>query len=227
MDEEVWTRAQRYIEEQLLGKDESLDSVLAASEAAGMPPIQVSPTHGKLLMLLAQMHGAKRILEIGTLAGYSTIWLARALPVDGKLITLEFEPKHAAVARNNIAKAGLADKVEVREGSALDTLPLLASEGAGPFDLVFIDANKSGYADYLGWALKLTRRGSVIIADNAVQQGRIADATCDDTNVQGIQRFIEMLGVGASRERDDHSNRWQPGIRRARHRRCHQRLNRG
>ena len=195
MDEEVWTRAQRYIEEQLLGKDESLDSVLAATEAAGMPPIQVSPTHGKLLMLLAQMHGAKRILEIGTLAGYSTIWLARALPADGKLITLEFEPKHAAVARDNIAKAGLADKVEVREGSALDTLPLLASEGAGPFDLVFIDANKSGYADYLGWALKLTRRGSVIIADNAVQQGRIADATCDDTNVQGIQRFIEMLGA--------------------------------
>ena len=139
--------------------------------------------------------GRKRILEIGTLAGYSTIWLARALPADGKLITLEFEPKHAAVARNNIAKAGLADKVEVREGSALDTLPLLASEGAGPFDLVFIDANKSGYADYLGWALKLTRRGSVIIADNAVQQGRIADATCDDTNVQGIQRFIEMLGA--------------------------------
>ena len=194
MDEEVWTRAQRYIEEQLLGKDESLDTVLAATEAAGMPPIQVSPTHGKLLKLLAQMHGAKRILEIGTLAGYSTIWLARALPVDGKLITLEFEPKHVAVARDNIAKAGLADKVEVREGSALDTLPLLASEGAGPFDLVFIDANKSGYADYLGWALKLTRRGSVIIADNAVQQGRIADATCDDTNVQGIQRFIEMLG---------------------------------
>lgn len=194
MDEEVWTRAQRYIEEQLLGKDESLDTVLAATEAAGMPPIQVSPTHGKLLKLLAQMHGAKRILEIGTLAGYSTIWLARALPADGKLITLEFEPKHVAVARDNIAKAGLADKVEVREGSALDTLPLLASEGAGPFDLVFIDANKSGYADYLGWALKLTCRGSVIIADNAVQQGRIADATCDDTNVQGIQRFIEMLG---------------------------------
>ncbi len=194
MDEEVWTRAQRYIEEQLLGKDESLDTVLAATEAAGMPPIQVSPTHGKLLKLLAQMHGAKRILEIGTLAGYSTIWLARALPADGKLITLEFEPKHVAVARDNIAKAGLADKVEVREGSALDTLPLLASEGAAPFDLVFIDANKSGYADYLGWALKLTCRGSVIIADNAVQQGRIADATCDDTNVQGIQRFIEMLG---------------------------------
>jgi predicted O-methyltransferase YrrM len=195
MDEEVWNKAQQYIEGQLMGKDELLDSVLAASEAAGMPPIQVSPTHGKLLMLLAQMHGAKTILEIGTLAGYSTIWLARALPANGKLITLEFEPKHAAVARNNFAKAGLADRVEVREGSALDTLPLLASEGAGPFDLVFIDANKSGYADYLGWALKLTRRGSVIIADNAVQQGRIADAACDDTNVQGIQHFIEMLGA--------------------------------
>jgi predicted O-methyltransferase YrrM len=195
MDEDVWTKAEQYIAEQLLGEDEVLDTVLAAAEAAGMPPIQVSPTHGKLLMLLAQMHGAKRILEIGTLAGYSTIWLARALPADGKLITLEFEPKHAAVARGNIAKAGLSDKVEVRVGSALDTLPLLASEGAGLFDFVFIDANKNGYADYLGWALKLTRRGSVIIADNAVQQGRIADAACDDTNVQGIRRFIEMLGA--------------------------------
>jgi predicted O-methyltransferase YrrM len=146
-------------------------------------------------MLLAQMHGAKKILEIGTLAGYSTIWLARALPVDGKLVTLEFDPKHAEVARANIANAGLADKVEVRVGSALDTLPLLEAEGVGPFDFVFIDANKNGYADYLGWALKLTRRGSVILADNAVQQGRIADAACDDTNVQGICRFIEMLGA--------------------------------
>jgi predicted O-methyltransferase YrrM len=195
MDEEVWSKAEQYIAEQLLGKDEVLDSVLVAAEAAGMPSIQVSPTHGKLLMLLAKMHGAKRILEIGTLAGYSTIWLARALPADGKLITLEFEPKHAEVARGNIAKAGFADKVEVRVGSALDTLPLLASEGAGPFDFVFIDANKNGYADYLRSALKLTRRGSVIIADNAVQQGRIADAACDDTNVQGIRRFIEMLGA--------------------------------
>jgi caffeoyl-CoA O-methyltransferase len=195
MDEEVWTRAEQYIAEQLLEKDEVLDAVLAATEAAGMPDIQVSPTHGKMLMLLAQMRGAKRILEIGTLAGYSTIWLARALPADGKLITLEFEPKHAAVARDNIARAGLSDKVEVRVGSALDTLPLLEAEGAGPFDLVFIDANKNGYADYLGWALKLTRRGSVILADNAVQQGRIADAGSDDTNVQGIRRFIEMLGA--------------------------------
>ncbi len=194
-DEEVWSKAEQYITDHLLGKDEVLDSVISAAESAGMPAIQVSPTHGKLLMLLAQMHGAKRILEIGTLAGYSTIWLARALPADGRLVTLEFEPKHAAVARDNIEKAGFADRVEVREGSALDTLPLLKAEGAGPFDLVFIDANKNGYADYLGWALKLTRRGSVIIADNAVQEGRIADAACDDTNVQGIRRFIEMLGA--------------------------------
>ena len=194
-EEEVWSRAEQYIVEHLLGRDEALDSVLAEAQAAGMPDIQVSPTHGKLLMLLAQMHGAKKILEIGTLAGYSTIWLARALPVDGKLVTLEFDPKHAAVARNNIAKAGFADRVEVREGSALDTLPLLKAEGAGPFDLVFIDANKTGYSDYLGWALQLTRRGSVIVADNAVQAGRIADADSDDATVQAIRSFIEKLGA--------------------------------
>jgi predicted O-methyltransferase YrrM len=146
-------------------------------------------------MLLAQMHGARKILEIGTLAGYSTIWLARALPADGKMVTLEFDPKHAAVARENISKAGFADRVEVREGSAMDTLPLLKAEGAGPFDFVFIDANKTGYSDYLDWALQLTRRGSVIVGDNAVQAGRIADADCEDTTVQAIRSFIEKLGA--------------------------------
>jgi len=194
-EEEIWSRAEQYIVEHLLGRDEALDSVLAAAQAAGMPDIQVSPTHGKLLMLLAQMHGAKKILEIGTLAGYSTIWLARALPAEGKLVTLEFDPKHAAVARGNIAKAGFADRVEVREGSALDTLPMLKAEGEGPFDFVFIDANKTGYSDYLDWALQLTRRGSVIVADNAVQAGRIADADCDDPTVQAIRSFIEKLGA--------------------------------
>jgi len=194
-EEEIWSRAEQYIVEHLLGRDEALDSVLAAAQAAGMPDIQVSPTHGKLLMLLAQMHGAKKILEIGTLAGYSTIWLARALPAEGKLVTLEFDPKHAAVARGNIAKAGFAERVEVRVGSALDTLPLLKAEGTGPFDFVFIDANKTGYSDYLGWALQLTQRGSVIVADNAVQAGRIADADSDDTTVQAIRSFIEKLGA--------------------------------
>jgi len=194
-EEEIWSRAEQYIVEHLLGRDEALDSLLAAAQAAGMPDIQVSPTHGKLLMLLAQMHGAKKILEIGTLAGYSTIWLARALPAEGKLVTLEVDPKHAAVARGNIAKAGFADRVEVREGSALDTLPMLKAEGEGPFDFVFIDANKTGYSDYLDWALQLTRRGSVIVADNAVQAGRIADADCDDPTVQAIRSFIEKLGA--------------------------------
>jgi len=194
-EEEIWSRAEQYVVEHLLGRDEALDSVLSAAQAAGMPDIQVSPTHGKLLMLLAQMHGAKKILEIGTLAGYSTIWLARALSADGKLVTLEFDPKHAAVARGNIAKAGFAERVEVRVGSALDTLPLLKAEGTGPFDFVFIDANKTGYSDYLGWALQLTQRGSVIVADNAVQAGRIADADSDDTTVQAIRSFIEKLGA--------------------------------
>jgi len=195
MEEEVWSRAEQYIVDNLLGTDEVLDSVLAAAKAAEMPDIQVSPTHGKLLTLLAQMHGARRILEIGTLAGYSTIWLARALPADGRLVTLEFDPKHAAVARGNIARAGFADRVEVRQGSAMDTLPLLKAEGGEPFDFVFIDANKPGYPDYLGWALQLTRRGSVIVADNAVQAGRIADADCDDPTVQAIRTFIEKLGA--------------------------------
>ena len=145
---------------------------MQASSASGLPAYAVSPAQGKLLFLLAQIQGARSILELGTLGGYSTIWLARALPPDGTLVTLEASPKHAEVAHANIANAGLADRVEFRVGSALDTLPQLAAEGRAPFDLVFIDADKSGYPTYLDWALKLTRPGSVIVADNCIRGGR-------------------------------------------------------
>ena len=171
--------------------DPALDAALAASEAAGLPAINVAPTQGKLLMLLARLQGARKILEIGTLGGYSSIWLARALPPGGKLITLEAVQKHAELARANIAHAGLADRVDVRLGQALATLPLLVSEA--PFDLVFIDADKPGNPDYLQWALKLTRPGSLIVLDNVVREGRVIDAKSGDASIQGVRRANEML----------------------------------
>jgi predicted O-methyltransferase YrrM len=155
----------------------------------------VAPNQGKLLALLAQIQGARSILEIGTLGGYSTIWLARALPAGGRLITLEADPRHADIARANIARAGLADVVELRLGLALETLPRLAAEGRGPFDLVFIDADKSNSAEYFAWALALSRRGSVIIADNVVRDGAVIDAASLDPSVQGVRRFTERLAA--------------------------------
>jgi predicted O-methyltransferase YrrM len=172
-----------------------LDAVLAASSAAGLPEINVAPNQGKLLQLLAQSHGARSILEIGTLGGYSTIWLARALPADGKLVTLEFEPKHAEVARANFARAGLGGKIELRLGKASDHLAQLVAEGRGPFDFIFIDADKESYPDYLAWALKLSRRGTLIIADNVVRKGEVADASSEDPRVQGARRFNELLAA--------------------------------
>lgn len=199
MSEAQWTAVDRYLTDLFVGSDAALDAALAASDTAGLPQIAVSPTHGKLLHLLARSvvtndgPGARKILEIGTLGGYSTIWLGRALPPDGRLITLEFDPKHAEVARANIARAGLAGKVEVRLGKALDTLPHLVAEA--PFDLVFIDADKTGYCDYLAWSLKLTRRGSLIVADNVVRKGAVADPASPDADVQGIRRFNQMLAA--------------------------------
>lgn len=193
MSLEQWTAVDHYFTDLLLPPDPALDAALEASTAAGLPAIAVSPNQGKLLQLLAQIQGARRILEIGTLGGYSTIWLARALPAGGRLITLESEPKHAGVARTNLARAGLAEMVELRLGRALDTLPQLACEKPGPFDLIFIDADKESMADYFGWALKLSRRGSVIIADNVVRKGAVVDATSSDPMVQGARRFIQQL----------------------------------
>ncbi len=195
MNQETWTAVDRYINDLLEPSDPVLDAALAASAAAGLPSINVSPSQGKLLQVLAQIQGARTILEIGTLGGYSTIWLARALPAGGRLITLELDRKHAEVARANIARAGQAGVVELRLGRALDTLPQLAAEGRGPFDLIFIDADKPGTADYFAWALKLSRRGSLIIVDNVVRKGAVVEAASDDPNVQGMRRFFDALAA--------------------------------
>jgi predicted O-methyltransferase YrrM len=195
MDEERWSAVDRYLTGLYAPDDPVLDATLRASSEAGLPAIQVSPPQGKLLQLLAQIRGTRRILEIGTLGGYSTIWLARALPSDGRLVTLEANPRHAEVARANLARAGLSDRVEVREGPALASLPRLAEDGSGPFDLIFIDADKPAYPEYLGWALKLSRRGSVIVADNVVRQGLVADPTSTDPNVVGMRRFHALLAA--------------------------------
>jgi predicted O-methyltransferase YrrM len=191
--QEQWTAVDRYFNDLLVKPDAALDAALADSAKANLPPIAVSPSHGKLLHLLARIGGARNILEIGTLGGYSTIWLARALPKDGKLITLEFDPRHADVARANIARAGLANIVELRLGRALDTLPKLAAEKRGPFDLIFIDADKPATADYFTWSLRLSRVGSIIIVDNVVRKGGVIDSNSEDESVQGIRKFNDML----------------------------------
>lgn len=195
MTQDQWTVVDEYIADLFVSHDPALDAALASSAAAGLPAIQVSPAQGKLLNLLARIQGARSILEIGTLGGYSTIWLARALPADGRLITLEADPTHAEIARDNIARAGLAKVVELRLGRASDTLPQLVAEGRGPFDLTFIDADKPGYPDYLDWAIKLSRCGSVIISDNVVRKGEVSNPASTDPNVQGIQRFNKLLAA--------------------------------
>jgi predicted O-methyltransferase YrrM len=185
----------RYITDTLLSPDAALEAALKTSADAGLPLINVTPNQGKLLQLLAQAQGARNILEVGTLGGYSTIWLARALPAGGRLITLEFEPKHAEVARANIARAGLSDVVELRVGPALEMLPQLAAERRGPFDFIFIDADKANYPGYFTWALKLSRRGTLIVADNVVRKGAVIDADSKDPLVQGVRRFHELVAA--------------------------------
>jgi predicted O-methyltransferase YrrM len=192
---EQWSAVDRYISDLLLPVDPALDAALAASAAAGLPAINVSPNQGKLLNLLARAQHARTILEIGTLGGYSTIWLARALAEGGRLITLEAEPRHVEVARSNIARANLTDGVEIRLGKALEILPGLVSAGLGPFDFVFIDADKENTALYFDWSLKLTRPGSIIIVDNVVRKGAVVNADSDDANVQGVRRFYEKLAA--------------------------------
>ena len=184
-----------FLAQSLLQADAVLDAALEASEAAGLPAIQVSPCQGKLLQVLAQMQGARSILEIGTLGGYSTIWLARALPAGGRLITLELDPRHAEVASANIRRADLADKVEIRVGPALDALPKLGVERLSPFDLVFIDADKPSTADYFKWALKLSRRGTLIIVDNVIRKGALLEEGSTDPAVEGMRRFLRVLGA--------------------------------
>lgn len=195
MSQELWSAVDHYIGGLLVPSDPALDAALAASTEAGLPAINVAPNQGKLLHLLARLQGARSILEIGTLGGYSTIWLARALPPDGRLITLEANPKHAEVAGANIARAGLDAVVEIRLGQASDSLSKLETEGRGPFDLIFIDADKPGYPNYFVRALRLSRRGTLIIADNVVRKGAVADAASEDPMVQGVRRFTEMMAA--------------------------------
>lgn len=193
MSREVWSAVDNYFAAMFAPEDSALTAALDSIVAAGMPSISVSAMQGKLLHTLVRSHNARRILEIGTLGAYSTIWMARALPADGRIITLEIDPKHAEVARANLARAGLSQKAEIRLGAAIQTLPQLAANGEGPFDLVFIDADKASTADYVNWALKLTRPGSVIIVDNVVRNGGVVDPNSTDPNVQGIQRGMAAL----------------------------------
>jgi len=223
MSENQWAAVDRYITDLLVPPDPALEAAIEATAAAGLPPINVAPNQGKLLHLLARLQGARSILEVGTLGGYSTIWLARALPVVGRLITLEVDPRHAEVASANIARAGLADVVELRLGPALKTLPQLAAERRGPFDLVFIDADKPSNPDYFAWALKLSHRGSLIIVDNVVRNGAVIDDANRDADIQGVRRLYEALAAGAARERHGDPDRGQQRVRRLRDRARHRR----
>jgi predicted O-methyltransferase YrrM len=193
LSQELWAAVDSYIEGLLIPSDPALDAALENSATAGLPEIAVTPGQGKLLYLLAKMQGARRILEIGTLGGYSTIWLGRALGAGGQLVTLEAERKHFEVARKNIAHAGLAPVVELRVGRALDTLPQIAAEGEGPFDFVFIDADKENTAEYFDWALRLSRPGAAIVVDNVIRDGEVANPATSDERVQGIRRFNEAV----------------------------------
>lgn len=189
----TWTAVDEYLSEQLLPPDPVLDAAQRSAADAGLPAISVSAPQGKFLHLLARIAGARRVLEIGTLAGYSTIWLGRALPKDGRLLTLEFDPAHAEVARANIARAGLEAIVEIRVGAAIDTLPGLAAEA--PFDLVFIDADKPSTPDYFRWAVTLSRPGSVIVVDNVVRGGDIIDEAGKNQDAEGMRRFFDRLAA--------------------------------
>ena len=188
-----WSEVDSYFAKTLIGPDPALDAALAANSAAGLPSIDVSAPQGKLIHLLARMMGARKALEIGTLGGYSTIWLARALPDDGRLVTLEMSARHAEVARRNVARAGLESKVEIRTGAALDVLPQIEAEGIGPFDFVFIDADKTNNAAYLEWALRLSRPGTAIVVDNVVREGEVVDASSRSRDVVGVRRMFELM----------------------------------
>jgi predicted O-methyltransferase YrrM len=193
MSEKRWNAVDAYFNDTIVGRDSVLEAALKANAEAGLPSIDVSAAQGKMLYLLARMAGAKKALEIGTLGGYSTISIARALPSDGRLLTIEYLDKHANVARANVAHAGLSDRVEVRAGAALEILPKIEAEGLGSFDFVFIDADKVNNANYLSWALRLSRPGTVIIVDNVVRDGRIADASSKDPDVTGTRQMFEMM----------------------------------
>jgi predicted O-methyltransferase YrrM len=190
-----WTAVDDYVTSLVVNQDAALVNALGASQAANLPSINVTPPQGKLLHLLARIHHAARILEIGTLGGYSTIWFARALPATGSMITIEAEPRHAAIARANLEHAGVGHLVDLRVGPALDVLPQLDRAGAGPFDLTFIDADKPNTPDYFEWALRLSRPGSLIVADNVVRDGAVADAATTDPSVRGMRRLLDRIAA--------------------------------
>jgi predicted O-methyltransferase YrrM len=193
MTKELWTAVDDYIVDKLHLEDESLDSALRASDEAGLPSIQVSAAQGKFLHILARVHDARRILEIGTLGGYSTIWLARALPDDGKLITIEIDPKHAEVARANVTRAGIGSKVKVLTGNALEILPQLEKSQEGPLDLTFIDADKASIPFYFECALRMSRKGSLVLVDNVVREGAVIEENSRDASVLGVRKLNDML----------------------------------
>jgi predicted O-methyltransferase YrrM len=195
---ELWTQVDNYIVSKLHPVDDSLEAAIRASDDAGLPSIQVSAAQGKFLYILALAHGAKRILEIGTLGGYSTIWLARALPAGGRLVTIEIDPRHAQVAKSNLERDGVADKVEVLVGNAVEVLPLLEKRNEAPFDLSFIDADKPNIPAYFESALKMSRPGSLILVDNVVREGAVIDAASTDASVRGVRKFNDMI-AGDSR----------------------------
>ncbi|CCW12025.1 O-methyltransferase [Rhodococcus aetherivorans] len=188
-----WERTDAYLTDTLIGADPQLEDALAANAAAGLPPIDVAPVQGKFLHLLARIRGARRILEIGTLGGYSTIWLARAVGDDGRVVTLEYEPRHAEVARANLDRAGVGERVDIRVGAALDTLPSL--EGGAPFDLVFVDADKENNPHYVRWALRLGCPGTVIVVDNVIRGGSVTNADLDDERVRGAREVLELMAT--------------------------------
>jgi len=195
MGQELWNLVSDYVDTLFVANDSLMERILAASKAAGLPDISVTAAEGKFLMLLGRMCGARRILEIGTLGGYSTVWLARGLAEGGLLVTLEADPKHAETARANIAAAGLDALVELREGFAKDSLAELVGEGALPFNLIFIDADKPNYPDYFAWALKLSVTGTLIIADNIIRDGEVLNESSDDPRIHGTRRFNELLAA--------------------------------
>ena len=193
--QKVWTQVDRYFGDLLTPPDDALDAALLANKRAGLPQIDVTGLQGKFLEFLVRISGARHILEIGTLGGYSTIWLARALPEGGRIVTLELDPHHAEVARGNLRNAGVLRLVDLRVGAAIDSLAALANTGSEPFDLIFIDADKQGYPEYLNWSLKLSHPGTVIVADNVVREGKVVEAKIADGNVQGVRRFTELLAA--------------------------------
>jgi predicted O-methyltransferase YrrM len=198
MDKELFGTVDHYINNLLVDEDDALKATEASIREANIPSISISANQGKFLHILAKLCDAKKILEIGTLAGYSTIWLARALPSGGRLITLEFDPKHADVAHKNIVRAGLDSIVDIRVGKALDTLPKIETEGIAPFDMIFIDADKTPYTEYFQWALRLSRPGTLIVADNVIREGKVLDVNSTDEMVQGVQRFNNMLAKNSA-----------------------------